>query len=136
MTHSTQFQTSQLAAPVGRLLLSAIFILSGLNKISGYQGTQDFMEMFGVPSILLPAVILLEVLGGVAILVGFKVKWIAPLLAAFTLCAAFIFHSNFADQMQSIMFMKNLSIAGALIFMMSTGAGAYSLDSKFTSAKE
>ncbi len=104
--------------------------MAGFDKITGYKGTQSYMEMFGIPGALLPAVILLEIGGGLAILAGFKVRLVAPLMAAFTLIAAFVFHSDFSDQMQSILFMKNISIAGALIFMFSTGAGAFSIDEK------
>ncbi|MER2490542.1 DoxX family protein [Catenovulum sediminis] len=123
---------NQFAAPLGRVLLSAIFILSGISKISGYEQTQGYMEMFGLSGALLPLVIALEVIGGLAVLLGWKIKWVAPALAGFTLVAAIVFHADFSDQMQMIMFMKNLSIAGALIFMFASGAGRFSLDNKST----
>lgn len=115
---------------LGRVMLSAIFIMSGLGKISAYAGTQGYMEASGVPGLLLPVVIALEVIGGLAILVGYQARIAAFLVGGFTLLAGFIFHSNFADQTQMIMFMKNVSIAGALFFIVANGAGALALDNR------
>lgn len=117
---------------VGRILLAQIFLLAGLNKIAGYAGTQGYMESMGVPGALLPLVILLEVGGGLALIIGWQTRLAAYALAAFTLVAAVIFHSNFADQMQMIMFMKNLAIAGGLIILAVHGAGGLSLDRRKT----
>ena len=113
---------------LGRVGLSAIFILSGIGKIAGYAGTQQYMESVGVPGGLLPLVILLELGGGLAILVGAGVRWIAPLLALFTLAAAVLFHSHLADQMQFINFMKNIAIAGGFLLLAGQGAAAWSVD--------
>ena len=118
-----------LAAPLGRILISLIFLTSGLSKISGYAGTQSYMEAMGVPGMLLPLVIALEVLGGLAVMVGWHTRLIAFLLAGFSLLSAVLFHANFGDQMQMIMFMKNLSIAGGFLMIVSLGGGAYTLDS-------
>ena len=118
------------SAPVGRLLLALIFVVSGLNKLSGYAGTQAYMQAMGVPGALLPVVIALEILGGLAIILGWKTKVVAFLLAGFSLVTALIFHSNFADQMQMIMFMKNVAIAGGFLMLVAQGAGAYSLDNR------
>ena len=123
-------QIQMLSAPIGRLLLSMIFIVSGLNKIGGYAGTQGYMEAMGVPGGLLPLVIALEVLGGLAILVGFKARLVAFALAGFSILSALLFHSDFSDQMQMISFMKNLSIAGGFLMIVAHGAGAYSLDNR------
>ncbi len=112
----------------GRILMSLIFIVAGFNKIGGYQGTQGYMESMGVPGMLLPLVILLELGGGLLLLAGFKSRIIAFLLAGFSLLAALIFHSNFADTMQSILFMKNLALAGGLLYITAWGPGAWSLD--------
>jgi putative oxidoreductase len=117
---------------VGRILLAQIFLLAGLNKIAGYAGTQGYMESMGVPGSLLPLVILLEVGGGLALIIGWQTRLAAYALAAFTLVAAVIFHSNLADQMQMIMFMKNLAIAGGLIILAVHGAGGLSLDRRRT----
>ena len=114
----------------GRVLISAIFIMAGLTKITAYAGTQAYMESVGIPGILLPLVILLEVGAGLALLVGWKTRIAAVLLAGFSVLSALIFHNNFGDQMQSILFMKNLAMAGGLLFIFSIGAGAWSIDAK------
>ena len=119
-----------ISAPVGRLLISLMFVTSGLSKISGYQGTQGYMEAMGVPGGLLPVVIALEVLGGLAVILGWHTRIAAFLLAGFSLLSALLFHANFADQMQMIMFMKNVAIAGGFLMIVAHGAGAYSLDNR------
>lgn len=119
-----------LAAPLGRIMLSLMFIMSGFNKISGYEGTQGYMEAMGVPGELLPLVIVLEIVGGVAVVVGWQTRIAAFLLAGFTVLSALLFHFNFADQMQSIMFMKNIAIAGGFLFLVAAGPGAYALDNR------
>ena len=118
---------------VGRILLGHIFLLAGINKLGeGYAGTAGYMESMGIPGGLLPAVIALEIVGGLMIILGFQAKWAAFGLAGFTLAAGIIFHSNFADQMQMILFMKNVSIAGGLLLLSTHGAGALSVDSHFS----
>jgi putative oxidoreductase len=119
-----------LAAPSGRTLLSLIFVVSGFGKISNFAGTQAYMETFGVPGLLLPLVIALEIAGGIAIAVGWQTRIAAFLLAGFSLLSALLFHANFTDQMQSIMFMKNLALAGAFLLIVATGAGPWSLDGR------
>jgi putative oxidoreductase len=115
---------------VARILLAQIFLLAGINKITGYPGTQAYMDAMGVPGMLLPLVILLEVGAGLAIIVGWKTRWAAIALSVFTLVAAFIFHSDFQDQMQMILFMKNLSITGGLMFVALVGAGSLSIEGR------
>jgi len=114
----------------GRILLAHIFLLAGINKITGYNGTQGYMEAMGVPGMLLPLVILLEVGGAVAIIVGWQTRWAAYALALFSIVAAVIFHSNLADQIQMILFMKNLALAGGLLVLAANGAGAFSLEQR------
>jgi putative oxidoreductase len=125
------------AAPAGRALLALIFILSGVQKIGGYEATQGYMEFMGVPGALLPLVILVEVLGGIALLIGFQVRIAAIALAGFTIIAGALFHlfpsfgmEGMAAQGEVIHFMKNLSIAGGLLFVAATGAGAWSVDNR------
>lgn len=113
---------------VARILLSVMFIMGGYSKIGGYEGTQGYMESVGVPGMLLPLVIVLELLGGLALLVGWHARIAAFLLAGFTLLAALIFHNNFGDQMQMILFMKNLAITGGLLMVVAFGAGKLSID--------
>lgn len=113
----------------GRILLAHIFLLAGLNKLGGgYAGTQAYMESVGVPGMLLPLVIALEIGGALAIILGWQTRLAAWALALFSIVAAIIFHSNFADQIQMILFMKNFSIAGGLLLLAANGAGALSLD--------
>lgn len=112
-----------------RALLASLFILSGYGKISGYAGAQGYMEVMGVPGALLPLVILLELGGGLALLAGFQTRLVALALAVFTLAAGFLFHGG-ADQMQQIMFLKNVSIAGGLLGFVVFGGGRASLDAE------
>jgi len=115
-----------------RILLGHIFLLAGINKISAYEGTAAYMEAMGVPGMLLPAVIFLEIAGGLMVILGYKTKIAGVALAVFTVVAAVIFHSALSDQMQMILFMKNMAIAGGLLLFVSYGAGALSLDKKFS----
>jgi len=124
-------QLQTIAAPVGRILLALIFVTSGFNKISGYTATQGYMEAMGVPGALLPVVIAVEFLGGLAVMLGWHTRIAAFLLAGFSLLSALLFHANFGDQMQLIMFMKNISIAGGFLMIVSFGGGAYALDNRF-----
>lgn len=121
---------TRFASPLGRVLIAAIFINSGIGKISGYAGTQAYMESQGVPGMLLPLVILVEVVGGLAVVVGWQTRIAAFLLAGFCLVSAVLFHLDFDNQMQSIMFMKNVAIAGGFLFLVAHGAGALSLDNR------
>ena len=115
---------------VARLMMGQIFLIAGLQKIGGYEGTQGYMESAGLPGMLLPLVILMEVGGGLAVIIGWQTKLTAMALALFTLTAAVLFHNNFADQMQVILFMKNIAISGGLMLLVVYGAGGYSVDSR------
>ena len=123
-------QLQQLSAPLGRLMLSAIFIMSGLGKITGYASTQGYMEAMGVSGSLLPLVIIVEIVAGFAVLLGWQTRMAALGLAGFTLLSGILFHGDFSDQTQMIMFMKNVSITGALLLLVNLGAGSYSLDQR------
>jgi putative oxidoreductase len=119
---------------VGRILVAQIFILAGIDKLgAGYSGTQAYMESMGVPGALLPVVIALEIAGGLALAAGFIARYAAWALAAFTVVAGVLFHANFSDQMQTILFMKNMAMAGGLLVLAVAGAGALSLDHKLNS---
>lgn len=120
---------------IGRILISLIFLVAGINKVFAYAGTQGYMEAMGVPGALLPLVIALEILGAVAIIVGYKTKLFAFLLSGFTILSAFLFHFNFADQTQSALFMKNIAISGGFLFLLVNGAGKYALDNKISKEK-
>jgi putative oxidoreductase len=116
-----------------RILLAVMFFMAGIGKIGAYAGTQGYMESQGLPEMLLPAVIGLEIIGSIMLVVGWKIRYAAFALAGFTILSALMFHLNFADQIQSIMFMKNLAIAGGLLLLVNHGAGELSLDSKMSS---
>lgn len=113
---------------VGRLLISSIFLMAGISKITGYAGTQGYMVSVGVPGELLPVVIAVEILGALAIIIGYHTRLAAFLLAGFTVVSALLFHNDFADQTQSIMFMKNLAIAGGFLLLVANGPGTVSVD--------
>ncbi|HHJ80954.1 MAG TPA: DoxX family protein [Candidatus Tenderia electrophaga] len=116
---------------IGRILLGQIFIIAGISKLgAGYAATQGWMEAMGVPGNLLPAVILLELAGGAALVLGFQTRLLAAALAGFSIISALIFHNNIADQMQMIMFTKNVAIAGGLLFVVGFGGGPWSLDAR------
>jgi putative oxidoreductase len=116
----------------GRLLLASLFLLSGLNKLGAYNATAAYMSVFGVPTAVLPAVIAVEVLGAIAIILGWQTRVVAGLLAVFSLLTAFTFHTNFGDQIQMIMFLKNVSIAGGFLLLVANGAGPLSIDRYFS----
>lgn len=115
---------------LARIFLAQIFVLSGMFKIIGYEGTQNYMEAMGIPGMLLPLVIFIEIGGGLAIILGWQTRWTAIALAFFTVLAGVIFHSNFSDHIQMIMFMKNIAITGGLLLLAAHGAGEYSLDGR------
>ncbi len=114
----------------GRILIAAIFLLAGLNKISGYEGTAAYMASQGVPAALLPLVIALEVGGAIAIILGLFTRLTALALAGFCVASAALFHANLADQMQFVLFFKNLAMAGGFLFLVANGPGAWSLDAR------
>lgn len=113
---------------LGRLGLSLIFIISGWGKMAGYAATQGYMESVGVPGALLPLVIALELGGGLAILAGAYTRLFAAALAGFSLLAGLLFHFNLGDQMQAILFWKNVAMAGGFLLLVANGAGAWSVD--------
>lgn len=116
------------AAPTGRFFLAIMFLMSGLTKITQYAGTQGYMEAMGVPGILLPLVILTEVVGGLAIILGWKIKYVAFALAGFSVLSALLFHADFSNQAEMTNFMKNIAIAGGFLTLFVHGPGAYALD--------
>ena len=120
---------------ISRILIAQIFLISGLHKLgAGYAATSGYMAAMGAPTILLPLVIALEIGGGLALILGFQTRWMALALAVFCIIAAFIFHRNLGDTIQSIMFMKNLAMSGGLLLLYAHGAGAYSVDAKRAAA--
>src|SRR5215469_14000608 len=103
---------NQYLNPIGRILLALIFLLSGVGKISDQAGTIQYMQAVGVPALLFWPTVAVEVLGGVAIVLGYQTRAAALALAAFCVAAALLFHRHVGDETQMIMFMKNLAMAG------------------------
>lgn len=117
---------------VARILLSVMFIMAGLQKFGDIAGTAGYISSVGLPAATPLAVLsgLFEVLAGIAILIGFRTRIAAYLMAAFCIVASLIFHTNFADMSQMLFFMKNVTIAGGFLALSVAGAGAYSLDAR------
>jgi len=115
---------------IGRIMLALIFVLAGIGKIIDPAGTSSYMESMNVDGMLLWPVIGLEVLGGIALIVGYKTAIVAFALAIFSIAAAVIFHSNFGDKMQMVLFLKNIAMAGGLLILSVSGTTAYSIDNK------
>lgn len=124
--------SSNLLLLIGRIFLSILFILSGFAKLTGLAGTAQFFAAVGIPAPMVVAVLagLIELIGGLAILVGYQTRAAALVLAVFVLAATAIAHLDFADQMQLLMAQKNLAIAGGFLALAAAGAGLYSLDAK------
>ncbi len=118
------------SAPLGRVLISTIFLTSGLSKIGAYEQTAGWMSSLGVPGILLPLVIALEVVGALAVIVGWQTRIAAFLLAGFSVLAGLLFHNDFSNPMEQAMLMKNISIAGGFLAFTAFGAGALSMDNR------
>ena len=122
---------ANIADLIGRILISALFLLNGIFKISNYDGTIGWMESFGMPGIFLIPAIILEIAGPVLIIIGYKTKLAAGLLSLFCIATAFIFHNDFANQMQLTSFLKNIALAGGFLILFVNGAKGFSLDNKF-----
>ena len=115
---------------LGRLLIALIFVMSGLSKIAAPAATIAYIQSSGAPFApgAFAVAVLVEVIGGLALLVGFQTRIAAGALAIFTLAAAVLFHNNMADQNQMIHFLKNIAITGGLLQVIAFGAGPFSLD--------
>lgn len=120
--------------PVGRVLIAIMFIMSGLQKMGSIEGTAGYIASVGLPGFLVYPTILLEVVGGLAVLIGYQTRIAALLLAGFTVLAGLLFHFQPDNQMQMISFMKNLSIAGGFLFLVAYGAGRLSVDARLGNA--
>ena len=121
---------SSLLDLIGRVFISVLFLLSAYSKILNYSETVNWMEGFGVPGFLLIPTIALEIILPILIIVGYHTRLAATLLALFSIVTAFIFHSNFADQMQMISFFKNIGLAGGFILVAVNGPKNWAIESK------
>ena len=115
---------------LGRVFISSVFLLSGYNKIFNFEGTADWMSGFGMPSFLLWPAILLEIIFPILIIIGYKTKISAYLLALFCISTALIFHLDFSNQMQTIALLKNFGLAGGFIFIAINGPKEWAIDKK------
>lgn len=119
-------------AAVGRVLLAALFLLSGTSKLGAAAATTGYIAAAGLPlpSFVYAMTLVIEIGGGLLLLIGFQARAAAAVLALFTIAAAVFFHSKFGDQNQAIHFLKNVAIAGGLLQIAAAGAGRLSLDAR------
>ena len=115
---------------IGRIFISALFLLSAYNKIFSIDGTMSWMEGFGIPGLLLYPTIVLEIILPLFIIVGYQARFSASLLAIFCIVTAFIFHYDFTDQTQTIAFIKNIGLAGGFLFIVCNGTKDWAIDVK------
>jgi len=120
---------------LGRIFISLIFLLAGLAKIFNPEETIEYMESFGIPSILLIPAIITEILFPILVIIGYKTKVSALILSLTAILFAIIFHTDFSNQMEMNAFMKNLAIAGGFLIIFVNGAGKYSVDNILSSRK-
>ena len=121
---------------IGRLLLSALFLIEGFGKISIQEDVIMYMEDYSVPGILFVPATVLEILFPLLLIVGYKTKWAASVMALFTFTVAIIFHTDFSEGMQMIFFLKDLAIAGGFMIILVYGPGKISLDHYFKTKQE
>jgi putative oxidoreductase len=127
---NTTFQNT--AAAAGRVFLGLLFVVSGFGKVTGFSGTAAYMASKGMPmaEVLLVGAIVVELIGGLMLVAGFKARWAALAIAAFLVPTTLIFHSPIGPEAQAQMtqFLKNLSILGGMLYVAAFGPGAWSVD--------
>lgn len=131
-TLSKSLLINGVAPLAGRVLLAAIFLLSGISKISDPAGTIGYINMVGLPfpSLSYGAAVVTEIVGGGALILGFQTRIVALVLALFSIVTALTFHNNLSDLNQFIHFFKNIAMAGGLLQVVAFGAGRLSLDAR------
>ncbi len=115
---------------IARIMLALIFVLAAVGKIMDPVGTTDYMQVMGVSTILFWPTVALELLGGIAIAIGYHTRLAASALAIFSIVTAVLFHSDLQDKMQMILFLKNIAMAGGLLLLATGKTTALSIDSK------
>ena len=121
---------------LGRMFLSALFLIEGFGKISMQEDVIMYMEDYGVPGILFVPATVLEILFPLLLIVGYKTKWAASVMALFTFAVAIIFHTDFSEGMQMMLFLKDIAIAGGFMIILVYGSGKISLDHFLNSKQE
>ena len=121
---------------IGRILLSTLFLIEGIGKISMQEDVMMYMENYGIPGILFIPAVILEILFPLLLIVGYKTKLAAFVMALFTFTVAIIFHTDFSDGMQLVFFLKDLAIAGGFMIIIAYGANKFSLDHLLKSKSE
>ena len=120
----------------GRILLALIFVISGFSKLTGFEGTVGYIASKGVPlpQLVAAGAIAVELIGGILLAIGWKTRWAATAIFLFLIPTTLIFHAFWAaaanQQLETIQFMKNLSIMGGMLYVMAFGAGPCSLDNR------
>ena len=118
---------------IGRLFLSALFLIEGFGKISMQEEVIIYMEDYSVPGILFLPALIVEILFPLLLIVGYKTKCTASIMALFTFAVAIIFHTNYSESMQLMLFLKDIAIAGGFMIVIAYGPGKISLDHYFKS---
>ena len=121
---------------IGRILLSALFLIEGIGKISMQEDVMMYMENYGIPGILFIPAVILEILFPLFLIVGYKTKLAAFVMALFTFTVAIIFHTDFSKGMEMVFFLKDLAIAGGFLMIFVYGANKISLDHFLKSKQE
>ena len=121
----------QIIELIGRIFISLVFLIAGFGKIFSYENTIDYMESFGVPGYLLIPAIIVEILFPLLVIIGYKTKSSALILALFSLLLALVFHTDFSNQMQLMSFLKNLALSGGFLIIFINGGGKFSIDQRF-----
>ena len=121
---------------LGRIFLSALFLIEGLGKISMKEDVVMYMEDYGVSGILFVPAIILEILFPILLIAGYRTKWVASVMALFTFTVAIIFHTDFSEGMQMMLFLKDIAIAGGFMIIITYGPGKISLDHYLKSKHE
>ena len=113
---------------IGRILISALFLISAFNKIFNLDGSIGWMESFGVPGFLIYPAIVIEIVLPVLVIVGYQARIAAGILSIFCLMTAFIFHFDFSNQIQLVSFLKNIGLAGGFLFIVANGTKDWAVD--------
>ena len=121
---------------LGRIFLSMLFLIEGIREISMQEEVIMYMEEYGVPGILFMPATILEILFPLFLILGYKTRWVASVMAAFTFAVAIIFHTNFSEGMQMMFFLKDIAIAGGFMIIIAYGPSKISLDHYFKLKQE